>query len=552
MDVSHFDRLVRVWTEPHSRRGVLVVLTSLPFFGVLAALLSDEAAGDGRRKRRKKSHHHRKRTGNRAGKRNRRPCDPEPVAKTCAGKCGPVRNDCQKIVDCGSCACEPTCADCRTCQVQADGAGICITDPNQQGDPCGDLGQVCQDDGLCACDSTSCRNPTPLCVDGSCVSCAEDAACRADGSGDRCCNGTCVVGICCADAECEPSANACVGHQCRCGEGGACSGGTPACCGVPGQCVDMRIAPDNCGQCGRACGSRERCWNGSCVCGDVCADGCQFSTVQAAIDALPANSTIRICAGRFGRITVAKNLTLIGAGDGEDPASNTILDADGAAAVVVLIGDGVEATLQKLRLTGSDNLPENVGGGLFNLGASLEMIGCTISGNRAGEAGAMFNSIDSVARLTDCTIASNGTTGGTAAIENMGIMTLTQCVVRENVSANLGGGASNYGELTLDDTEFTLNRAEAGGGIYNDGVLSLTNNSTIVVNFARSQGGGIFNDFSGSLTCDGTGRISGNDAGDGGGIYNDSVIFPVILNGTPVTGNTPDNCFGISVPGCSG
>jgi hypothetical protein len=555
VDASHFDRLVRAWTERRPRRGLLGLLATLPFLGVLAELLSDEAAADGRRKRRKKPHHHRKRTGNRAGKnkkKKRSACDPEPRAETCAGRCGPVKNDCQKTVDCGSCACEPACADCQTCQVQADGAGICITDPNQRGDACGDPGQVCRADGMCACDATSCRNPTPLCADGSCVSCAEDAVCRASGQGDLCCNGECVAGICCADAECAPSGNACVDHQCRCGAGGACGGSASNCCGAPGSCVNTQADADNCGECGITCGANGRCWNGDCVCGDVCASGCQFSTVQAAIDALHAGSTIRICAGRLGRISVSKDLTLIGAGDGEDPASNTILDAAGAAEVVVLIGDGVEVTLRGLRLTGSDNLPENVGGGLFNLGSSLEMTGCTISGNQAGDAGAMFNGADSEARLTDCTIASNGSTGGLAAIENLGIMTLTRCTVRENVSANLGGGASNHGELTLDDTDFTLNRAEVGGGIYNNGTLLLTNHSTIIANFARSQGGGIFNDFFGSLTCDGTGHISGNDAEEGGGIYNDSVTGFVDLNGTPVTGNTPDNCFGISVPGCVG
>src|SRR4051794_37582766 len=84
----------------------------------------------------------------------------------------------------------------------------------------------------------------------------------------------------------------------------------------------------NCGTCGHSCsGATPACWNGSCVCGDVCAGGCQFSTVQAAIDGLPDGSTIRICAGTYGAITVTKNLTLIGAADSSAPASNTVLDA---------------------------------------------------------------------------------------------------------------------------------------------------------------------------------------------------------------------------------
>src|SRR5829696_796682 len=48
---------------------------------------------------------------------------------------------------------------------------------------------------------------------------------------------------------------------------------------------------------------------------DVCAAGCAFTTVQAAIDAASAGATIALCAGTFAEnVRINKNLTLAGAG----------------------------------------------------------------------------------------------------------------------------------------------------------------------------------------------------------------------------------------------
>ena len=38
-------------------------------------------------------------------------CTPDPVAKTCSGQCGNVTNNCQKVIDCGSCLCDVRCND---------------------------------------------------------------------------------------------------------------------------------------------------------------------------------------------------------------------------------------------------------------------------------------------------------------------------------------------------------------------------------------------------------------------------------------------------------
>jgi len=87
-----------------------------------------------------------------------------------------------------------------------------------------------------------------------------------------------------------------------------------------------------------------------------------------------------------------------------------------------------------------------------------------------------------------------------------------------SAAAASGGGIYNDGTLTLDSCAVAHNSAGLnGGGIYSDGTLTLTN-STIADNTATS-GGGIFS--SGTLII-GNSTIAGNDAsgaGLGGGMY---------------------------------
>ena len=73
------------------------------------------------------------------------------------------------------------------------------------------------------------------------------------------------------------------------------------------------------------------CEDGSCQPCDVCPSGCAFTSVQAAIDFnAPQLQTIRVCAGTYaGDLTIERSLTLIGAGDAQDAASNTILQGSG-------------------------------------------------------------------------------------------------------------------------------------------------------------------------------------------------------------------------------
>jgi hypothetical protein len=294
MEAQHFDALTRTLCEVGSRRGVLGLLATLPVLGGLFALLDpNDADAKGRRRRRKKAHKHGK---GRRRKHHRKKCKAQSTAKTCAGTCGPVKNNCKKTVDCGPCACDPPCPACQICNVVT---ATCVPDPDQLGEPCGEPGQICLNDGACACTTfdpatcpacTSCGGDGTcqgcsgccdgetcvpdcgecrVCDDGQCVSCpdccdngtcvANCPSCQAcDGGqcrscealGQLCCADTCVSGECCSNAQCSGITPICNGaHACvacetnaECGEGflclqdGACQACSVSCSDTPEEC----------------------------------------------------------------------------------------------------------------------------------------------------------------------------------------------------------------------------------------------------------------------------------------------------------------------------
>ena len=133
-------------------------------------------------------------------------------------------------------------------------------------------------------------------------------------------------------------------------------------------------------------------------------------------------------------------------------------------------------------------------------------------------------------------------------IINDGILTMTNSTISGN-TASTGGGITNNGTISVTESTISDNRAmgpsnggpkSAGGGIYNNGTLTVTN-STISDNMATESssqvlGGGIYNNSNGSLTVTDS-TISGNtSSGFGAGIYSQGTGLTV--NGSTISDNT--------------
>ncbi|MFT4040270.1 MAG: hypothetical protein QM692_18970, partial [Thermomicrobiales bacterium] len=130
MDASLFDRLTRTLSTPDTRRRLLGSLAALPALASVFAPLAEDAEAKDRRRRRKGRHKKRqtKAKGKRARQQRGRACKPNAKSEVCAGTCGTVtsRQTCGKPVDCGPCACEPACGECRICQPGQTAPGVCV------------------------------------------------------------------------------------------------------------------------------------------------------------------------------------------------------------------------------------------------------------------------------------------------------------------------------------------------------------------------------------------------------------------------------------------
>lgn len=168
----------------------------------------------------------------------------------------------------------------------------------------------------------------------------------------------------------------------------------------------------------------------------------------------------------------------------------------------------------------------------------------TLDGRNAGQVFSV--SSDATATLDGLTIEhGNGGFGG--AIENAGVLTVTNSVVRDSV-AGVGGGIYNHdtGSLTLESTMVLGNKSGGnGGGIANAGGTLQVSLSTVSANKAGRAGGGIVNIFgstSVSQTTIADNATAGNRSEGGAGIANGSGTLTV--DQSTISGNTTNSLNG--------
>jgi predicted outer membrane repeat protein len=127
------------------------------------------------------------------------------------------------------------------------------------------------------------------------------------------------------------------------------------------------------------------------------------------------------------------------------------------------------------------------------------------------------------------------------------MLTVTNSTFSDNLAQTGGGGIYNDGTLTVtsstlsgNDTVYdTGGSATAGGGIYNSGILSVTN-STLSGNSATKYGGGIYN--TDTLTVTNSTLSTNHASSVGGGLYVGGGTARVI-NST-INNNTSDSSAG--------
>ena len=252
----------------------------------------------------------------------------------------------------------------------------------------------------------------------------------------------------------------------------------------------------------------------------VCAAGCDFKTVQDAMDdpGVIAGNVIKITDKVHieSNILVHKDVTIQGKG-----ADRTIVQAhanvDEATGRVFFIAPGAVVTIKGMTIRhGNPSSEPQSGGGIRNEG-ELMIEESVISQNRGSAGGGIFN--DGTLTLANCTVSSNTATGGDTYLE-----------------CNTGGGIKNMaGVAMLINSTVSDNTAVGKGGglhIACQGTLVLVN-STISGNHTNNHGGGIYVNGLGEFT---NSTIANNSALNGGGVYirgtNEKGVIRGLLNYT--------------------
>ena len=236
--------------------------------------------------------------------------------------------------------------------------------------------------------------------------------------------------------------------------------------------------------------------------------------------------------------------------DGEISLREAIIAANANPnADVIHLGAGTH----RLTLTGAAE-------GDLDIFENVQIIGAT-NGTTIIDAGALtdervFDVITGGATFQNLTITGgstgiDGDSGAGIRINGNTTVVVDNVVVIDNHAAEDGGGIANDGELTVTDSIITGNTAgDDGGGIFSEtssGGLTVTD-STISSNMTADRGGGIFS-FNGDVELNRV-TVSGNDAvRGGGGIYlgNGSQN----LTNVTVSGNQADVGGGVAVFGSS-
>jgi len=194
----------------------------------------------------------------------------------------------------------------------------------------------------------------------------------------------------------------------------------------------------------------------------VCASGCDFTTIQVAINAANPGDTISVLDADHveSGITVNKNVAIQGQG-----ATKTAVDGGGAGPVFT-----VNSTATTIRdMTIKNGLSDSINGGGIHNDGTLTVIDATLSNNQAVgfSGGGIFNGDGAILTISGSTLSENSAGGNGGGIENRGTLTITNSTLSQNSAGGIGGGIHSNASATIISSTLSGNSAASGGGLNN-------------------------------------------------------------------------------------
>ena len=172
----------------------------------------------------------------------------------------------------------------------------------------------------------------------------------------------------------------------------------------------------------------------------------------------------------------------------------------------------------------------------------IEGNGFTVEGNGTSLGLRPFSIAANTTVTFNDIIIRQGSINSGGGIYNEGTVTINNSTISDNtVDGGGGGGISNLGTAFIFNSIISGNSGGFGGGIYNEGIITVSN-STIISNTAVAGGG--FNNSSFGTAIINNSTINNNSANRGGGISNGNSAT-LMSNNSTISGNSADNVGGI-------
>jgi hypothetical protein len=300
------------------------------------------------------------------------------------------------------------------------------------------------------------------------------------------------------------------------------------------------------------------------------------NAVSRAIATAAAGATVEVSGTCAANVTVTRDITLVGRGkratlDGN--AKGRVLEVAAGTATLrnlvvrggktdaagggIRVAAGNAATLIGVEVSGNSAGQDSFGGGIqAGPGARLLLVGSSVEGNTAGSSGGIDGD-GAVVSLNNSKVSDNRATHAPSP-------TGDGCAFGTPVTIfACAGGIWNFeGTLALVDSKVTHNTAGfRGGGLRADGRVNATGvlvngatilggTTTIDTNSAGDQGGGIW----ARVRTPAPANMAVDPSiaflvSDGSGSITDPITGAAVPTWTgSVTGNTPDQCFGLNFP----
>ena len=175
----------------------------------------------------------------------------------------------------------------------------------------------------------------------------------------------------------------------------------------------------------------------------VCSQGCDYTSIQQAIQAAHPGDVIQLSAQSYsesGTIdTAGKGITIRGTIDATGLPISVLVGGTFHGVMKCVLNEGPSTVLENLHLEGGHSA---YGGGLYLKNASPSIVNCTISGNHASIDGGGLYLDNSSATLSSCRISANtaSSNGGGVFCNTFSSPTLTNCSITNNSASGQGGG----------------------------------------------------------------------------------------------------------------